>query len=169
MEWRIHTWHDSFVLVTTHWHIWFGVSREYFLHTFIMSDIWWVMSHTQTVCCVWVSHFAGTRVMAHTDESHTHTGYIWVSHVAYLRVMAHTNEPHTHWHTYLDTNVTQTLHANASRMNESGHIWMSHVIYEWVMSHMNESCRTWMRHFKYEWVMAHMNARMSQLHASYHV
>jgi len=86
---------------------------------------WWVMSHMNGSCHIWMSRNAFEWVMSHINES----CHLWMSHVTYEWDMSH--------------------------MNESCPIWISHVRYEWVMSHMNESYHVWMSHITvtYEWLM----------------
>jgi len=160
-HWHTHPYtHDTSHLLRT----WLGVSRDSFLHTFIMSDMCMNhVTHTNSMLRLSEPFRMYTYHGAYRCVTHTHRSYlsepccISTSHGAYKWAT------HTLTHTPLHTRYMQMHHVTPEwvrpHLNESCHIWMSHVTYEWVMSHMNESCHTWMRQFKYEWFMAHMNER----------
>ena len=86
-----------------------------------MSDLayWWVMSHMNESCYIWMSEVTYELVIPRENES----CHIWMSHIT--------------WMSRLHLQIcSEGLQSVMSHMNEPRYIWMSHV------TSMIESCHT---------------------------
>ena len=137
-------------------HFWKGLREE---REWVMSRVYWVMSHVNESCPIWMSH------VTHMKESCP----IWMGHIPYEWAMSHQihvmEECEWVWMgrgTYWGSHVPYEW--------VTSHIWMSHVPYEWVMSHMNESCHInymyWKSANEFEWDVAHIEGVMSHMNES---